>query len=103
MEGLPPELLLIPLAGHTRGHAAVAVDTGADGWLLHAGDAYFFRGQMEPEYHCTRGWELFQKVVAMDDALRRENLERLRELRNGHPDLRVFCAHDPVELEALAS
>jgi glyoxylase-like metal-dependent hydrolase (beta-lactamase superfamily II) len=34
-DGLPPEIMLIPLAGHTRGHAGVAVDTG-DGWLLHA-------------------------------------------------------------------
>jgi glyoxylase-like metal-dependent hydrolase (beta-lactamase superfamily II) len=41
LEGLPPEILLIPLAGHTRGHAGIAIKT-ADGWLLHAGDAYFY-------------------------------------------------------------
>src|SRR5205823_4708337 len=45
LKGLPPEILLIPLAGHTRGHAAVAVETG-EGWLLHAGDAYFHHGAM---------------------------------------------------------
>jgi glyoxylase-like metal-dependent hydrolase (beta-lactamase superfamily II) len=44
LDGLPPEILLVPLAGHTWGHSAVAIDTG-DGWLLHAGDAYFFRGE----------------------------------------------------------
>ena len=38
LEGLPLEILLVPLPGHTWGHAGVAVDTGA-GWLLHAGDA----------------------------------------------------------------
>src|SRR5690606_14297750 len=39
LEGLPPEILMIPLVGHTRGHCGVAVRT-AEGWLLHAGDAY---------------------------------------------------------------
>ena len=37
LAGLPPEILLIPLYGHTLGHAGIAIDKG-DGWLLHAGD-----------------------------------------------------------------
>jgi glyoxylase-like metal-dependent hydrolase (beta-lactamase superfamily II) len=36
-DGLPPDVLLVPLRGHTRGHTAVAVNAG-DRWLLHAGD-----------------------------------------------------------------
>jgi glyoxylase-like metal-dependent hydrolase (beta-lactamase superfamily II) len=48
LEGLPPEILLIPLAGHTRGHAGVAIAT-SQGWLLHAGDAYFYRHEMDPK------------------------------------------------------
>ena len=47
MEGLPPEILLVPLPGHTFGHMGVAVDVG-DRWILHAGDAYFHRGQLDP-------------------------------------------------------
>ena len=47
LAGLPDEILLIPLSGHTRGHAGVAVDTG-NGWLLNAGDSYFFHGQVDP-------------------------------------------------------
>lgn len=42
LTGLPPEILALPLPGHSRGHAAIAVDTG-HGWLVHAGDAYFHR------------------------------------------------------------
>ncbi|HTR89992.1 MAG TPA: MBL fold metallo-hydrolase, partial [Solirubrobacteraceae bacterium] len=34
------EIVLIPLAGHTRGHTGVAIRDG-EGWLLHCGDAYF--------------------------------------------------------------
>lgn len=40
LEGLPPEILMVPLAGHTPGHAGVAIEQGGH-WLLHAGDAYF--------------------------------------------------------------
>src|SRR4051812_2601303 len=40
LDGLPPEILLVPLIGHTHGHAGVAVHA-ANGWRLLAGDAYF--------------------------------------------------------------
>ena len=33
--GLPPEILFLPLFGHTHGHCGVAVQT-TDGWLLDA-------------------------------------------------------------------
>ncbi|MBA2710013.1 MAG: hypothetical protein H0U57_05440 [Tatlockia sp.] len=35
------DLLYIPFAGHTPGHAGIAINTES-GWILHAGDAYFF-------------------------------------------------------------
>lgn len=47
LAGLPPEILVIPLVGHSRGHAGVAIDTG-DRWLLHAGDAYALPGVVTP-------------------------------------------------------
>ena len=100
ISGLPPELLLLPLHGHTRGHAGVAVDT-PDGWLLHAGDAYFFHGELDVEHpRCTPGLDAFQRLVAFDDGARRYNQARLRELvRAQGPGVRVFCAHDPLELD----
>ena len=33
-----PEMWLVPLFGHTRGHCGVAIQT-TDGWLFHVGDA----------------------------------------------------------------
>lgn len=39
MEELSPEILLVPLKGHTHGHTGVAVYT-KNSWLLYAGDAY---------------------------------------------------------------
>jgi glyoxylase-like metal-dependent hydrolase (beta-lactamase superfamily II) len=104
LDDLPPEILLIPLPGHTMGHAGVAVRDG-EGWLLHAGDAYFHRGEMDPHrYHCTPGLRAYQRLMETDRELRLENQLRLRELVHAHGrDVRVFCAHDAVEFERLAA
>ena len=42
--------------------------------------------------------------MAQDAKARGANQERLRELARGHGDeVRLFCAHDPVELEREAA
>lgn len=96
------EVLLVPLAGHSRGHAGVAI-LGPDGWMLHCGDAYFHhdethsRGRTGP-----LGLALFRNVVAMDNRLRRANVARLRALAATSHDLTLFSAHDPDEFDPLA-
>jgi glyoxylase-like metal-dependent hydrolase (beta-lactamase superfamily II) len=104
LKGLPPEILLVPLAGHTMGHAGVAVDTG-DGWLLHAGDAYFFHGQLDPvKPHCPPGLELFQNLMQTKKEPRVANVRRLRELARNHGDeVDIFTSHDPVDLAKFSS
>ena len=98
LPGVDPEILLIPLPGHSRGHTAVAVREG-DGWLLHCGDAYFHRNQMARPPRCPPSLALFQRLMAADQDARLKNEERLRELDAAHGDeVRLFCAHDPVEL-----
>ncbi|QRN97922.1 MBL fold metallo-hydrolase [Archangium violaceum] len=103
LEGLPPEILLVPLTGHTRGHCAVAVDRG-DTWLLHAGDAFFFRGEVDTEHpRCPAGLRLFQNLIQMNRQERLHNQERLRELvREQAGKVRVFCAHDEEQWRQLA-
>ncbi|MBV9079117.1 MAG: MBL fold metallo-hydrolase [Methylobacteriaceae bacterium] len=105
LDGLPPEILLVPLPGHSRGHAGVAIDTGADGWLLDAGDVYFFRHEMDRE---TREAPLaaraYQRLMAVDHDLHLRNQARVRELAHSkRRELRVFCSHDAVEFAALAA
>jgi glyoxylase-like metal-dependent hydrolase (beta-lactamase superfamily II) len=98
LEGLPEEILMVPLSGHSRGHAAIAVQSGGL-WHLHCGDAYFHHGELETAYRCPTGLKVFQRIVAYDDALRRANQGRLRDLVSAHGrEARVFCAHDPTEL-----
>lgn len=100
LEGLPPEILLIPLPGHTRGHAGVAIET-SEGWLLHAGDAYFYRDEMKPEYHCTPGLKAYQWMMEVDRKARLLNQDRLRQLALSN-DAKLFCSHDAIEFKAYA-
>lgn len=102
LDGLPPEILMIPLRGHTEGHAGVAVATPG-GWLLHAGDAYLHHGQMEMcRSHMPAGLSAYQHIMDTDRPSRRVNQARLRDLkREGHASLRIFCSHDAAELGAL--
>ncbi len=102
LEGLPPEILFIPLVGHTRGHAGVAIETSA-GWLLHAGDAYFYRDEMKPEYHCTPGLRAYQWMMEVDRKARLLNQDRLRKLSSDHHnEVKLFCSHDAIELKTFA-
>jgi glyoxylase-like metal-dependent hydrolase (beta-lactamase superfamily II) len=100
LEGLPAELLLVSLPGHTRGHAGVALQL-AERWLLHCGDAYFYHAEMHPEPQRPWALSLFQRFC-IDDATRRENQERLRRLVRSHSDeVEVFCTHDRLEYERV--
>jgi glyoxylase-like metal-dependent hydrolase (beta-lactamase superfamily II) len=94
-----PEVLLVPTAGHSRGHAAVAVREGSR-WLLHCGDAYFHHDEMGDPPSCPGGLDMFQKVVAVDERARRRNQQRLRKIyRENNDEVHVFSAHDQAELE----
>ncbi|MEK7691131.1 MAG: MBL fold metallo-hydrolase [Bdellovibrionota bacterium] len=102
LRDLPPEILMIPLHGHSTGHCAVAVKTPDQGWLLHCGDAYFFRGEVHGRRRrCPPFLEFFQTQFAVDNTLRLSNQLRLRELARDHrvaKDVRVFCSHDVSEM-----
>ncbi len=96
---LDTEVLLVPLLGHSRGHTGVAVKT-AEGWLLHCGDAYFNHGEVATPPSCPPVLRFFQNLTVVDRKARKSNQERLRELARAHGDeVKLFCAHDPRELE----
>jgi glyoxylase-like metal-dependent hydrolase (beta-lactamase superfamily II) len=98
MPGLPPEILMVPLVGHTWGHCGVAIERQG-GWLLHAGDAYFHRGELDLErYRCPPGLRGYQAMMEVDRRARLLNQRRLRDLVAQGEAIDVFCAHDPGEL-----
>lgn len=100
LKGLPPEILMVPLAGHTLGHCGVAIDTGQQ-WLLHAGDAYFHHREIETEnYCCPLGLRLFQRLMEEDHDLRIMNQARLRSLKKNYGGkIKIFSSHDAVEFD----
>ena len=106
LPGTDAEILIVPLPGHTRGHSVIAV-RDSEGWLLHCGDAYFHRNQVATPAGCPPGLRAFQAVAGLERKRRLENEERLRELneRKGGEggEIRMFCAHDHAEFEALSS
>ena len=99
VDGLDERFALVPMPGHSRGHACVAVDTEERGWLLHAGDAVFDGSMLSGGSAPRRALRTFERMVAFDLAQVRANHERLAELqaREGAA-VHVLPAHDPTQL-----
>jgi glyoxylase-like metal-dependent hydrolase (beta-lactamase superfamily II) len=77
-----PEIWLVPLFGHTRGHCGVAIQTES-GWLFHAGDA-----APVDSVNALPEW-LVRAVVG-------PHVSRLREFRAAHPEIRMTTGHMPL-------
>jgi len=103
LAGLPPELLMVPLIGHTYGHAGVVVEQ-PQSTLFYAADAYFYHQEMNLQRpHCTPGLELYQTMMEKDRRQRLLSQRNLRALRSMEGDaLSIFCAHDVLEYERLS-
>jgi glyoxylase-like metal-dependent hydrolase (beta-lactamase superfamily II) len=98
------EFVMIPFAGHTRGHCAIAVRTGGR-WLLHCGDAYGYFRQVDPAqpyaYPCGK---LMETIVTTGFRMPRRHWVTLRKMRREHGDqIRMFCSHDAQEYNAFHS
>lgn len=100
LEEIDRDVVLVSLPGHTRGHAAVAVNDGRR-WLLHAGDAFYHPATIGGPGSAPLALRLMERVVATAPQQVRDNHARLTELRSRQePDLLVVCAHDPSLLAA---
>ncbi len=104
LNGVPPGIALVPLVGHTYGHAGVAIERTAGQWLLQAGDAYFYHGEMDLHRpHCTPGLRFYQWMMEKDRRARLHNQQRLRTLKREHGKaVRILSSHDTAEFERLA-
>ncbi|MGD8240783.1 MAG: MBL fold metallo-hydrolase [Armatimonadota bacterium] len=74
-----PEMWLVPLFGHSRGHCGVAL-RAEPGWLFHVGDA-------APIGFTEDAPEWFVSLVLGRHA------PRLREFRAAHPEVRMTTGH----------
>lgn len=100
-------LVIVPMPGHTRGHALVGVDAGERGWLLHAGDAVFDRGSIarpedsDDDRANRRTIRIFEQAVGQDRKRIAGNHQRLVEARAAGAT--VIPAHDPVIFERMVA
>lgn len=100
LTGIDDGVVLVSMPGHTRGHAAVAVDAG-DHWVLHCGDTFYHPGTLDGSARVPLALRAQERLVAHDLRALRANQARIAELRaSGRPDLMVVCAHDPGQFEA---
>jgi glyoxylase-like metal-dependent hydrolase (beta-lactamase superfamily II) len=74
-----PEMWLVPLFGHTRGHCGVAIRSG-DGWLFHVADA----GPVALQDYAPR-W-LISLVLG-------PHFDNLRTFAAAHPQVRITTGH----------
>ncbi len=103
LKNLPEDIVMIPLAGHTRGHCGVAVKSN-DRWLLHTGDAYFYDLQMGTPPETTPGFILLQHIIHINHRAAMKTKKLLWNLANEHKDeIKLFCSHDPSEFEYLSN
>jgi glyoxylase-like metal-dependent hydrolase (beta-lactamase superfamily II) len=97
-----PDVLLVPLLGHTKGHCGVAVKTDR-GWLLHGGDAFFSSFEMLEPPSCPPALALFQRVAAHHNPSRLANQARLRELARDHAsEVEIISAHCPLTFDRMS-
>lgn len=103
LKGLPSDILLVPLVGHTRGHCGIAIDTGSH-WLLHAGDAYFHHDEIHaPRRRCPLLLDAFQSMFQFNGNDRIHNQYRLRDLKQEQGEkVKILCAHDQNEFKRAA-
>jgi len=100
-----PGITMVPMAGHTRGHAAVAVESDR-GLLVHAGDAVFdasVYSDVTPtgeRLGSIRLLRAFEQVMAADRRRIAGNHAALRRLHDSD-GVTVFPAHDRRMLESL--
>lgn len=101
--GLPDDIKLVPMGGHTAGHTGIAVHDGTR-WLLHCGDAYYYHRELsaDPEPHPVL--DIVQTRSEVDHDQRVTTQARLRALARSHAsEVTLFSAHDPWEFGRLAS
>lgn len=100
LEGLGPDILLVLLPGHTKGHCGVAIRTEA-GWLLHAADAIFHHRELAASPSMPTAARAYQWFMQTSQRQRRRSLSQLRILHANHPKIRIICTHDPSLLPAI--
>jgi hypothetical protein len=94
-----PDILLSP-ARPLAGPCGVAIH-GDRAWLTAGRRCVLRPGELQPQRHC-RGAAPVQRLMDVDRPARLASQQALRTFQNEHPEVTVFCTHDPVAFEHLS-
>jgi glyoxylase-like metal-dependent hydrolase (beta-lactamase superfamily II) len=92
LAGIDVDIFLIPLPGHTRGHAGVVIDQK----IFFVGDAVLSLDQLKNE---KKQWwvDIYNQKSHVNKALYDQNVSRLKELFKLKNDIRFHCSHDKAD------
>ncbi|ABW67272.1 MBL fold metallo-hydrolase [Desulfosudis oleivorans] len=94
ISGLPSQIVLVPLPGHTRGHCGVALET-EKGWVFHCGDAFYVKHEVTGK--TPLGVAFFRAVAHTYRLQAAKQVERLKALVAEAKDrVTLIGSHDPV-------
>lgn len=98
LRGLPAEILLVPLFGHPRPRRGRA---RREGWMLHAGDAYFDPREVHGPQRRRCAWKIGLLPGDGPDAAGAASAQPgtlARVHRRAHPEVRVFNRPQPLRV-----
>jgi len=95
LPGLPPEILMIPLFGHSTGHSGFAIKQDNGEWLFHVGDAYFNRLELAGGLKSLQ-YQAFARLNCSNNSDRVHNLNKIKEVSKNKKAV-VFSSHDPED------
>jgi glyoxylase-like metal-dependent hydrolase (beta-lactamase superfamily II) len=104
LRGLPPDVKLVSLPGHSPGHGGVALRLSSR-WLLLTGDATLRPGALSWDFPPRPRWlNRAGLFVGSRARTRRRTLEQLAVLGREHAgEIGMFSSHDPEDLERCRS
>ena len=95
--GLPPEIVLVPMPGHTRGQIGVAVKDG-DRWILHCGDAYYVKEEFRQIGKAPIGIRGFRNFADMNRSQSLKTVAEIGRILREHGDeVTAIASHDLFE------
>ena len=98
LRGVADDILLVPLPGHTRGHAGVAVERD-ESWLLHVGDALMSNRELTGLKRPAL--KLYHRAADVEPSLARKTRELLT-VAAIQSTIRVITSHDYQDFEAIS-
>lgn len=97
LKGIKADLGIVPLIGHTPGHAGVLINS--ERTILHVGDLYYHSSELSS---VNNNYAKLSKALAYNNEARLKNLRRIVELKEKKTtEIQFISSHDHDQWEVL--